>query len=119
MRAPSLTTDRSSAEIADYLLLQAINRAEALLAHLSESGILHPEDPVGSEALELDVRVEGFEPGDRYLLCSDGLTRVLTDRVLAQMLSVEKNPELCARRLLFVATQAHADDNVTVIVIDA
>jgi len=32
MRAPSLTTDRSSAEIADYLLLQAINRAEALLA---------------------------------------------------------------------------------------
>ena len=84
MRAPSLTTDRSSAEIADYLLLQAINRAAALLAHLSESGILHPEDPVGSEALELDVRVEGFEPGDRYLLCSDGLTRVLTDRVLAQ-----------------------------------
>jgi len=35
------------------------------------------------------------------------------------VLSVEKNPELCARRLLFVATQAHADDNVTVIVIDA
>jgi type VI secretion system protein ImpJ len=34
----------SSAEIADYLLLQAINRAEALLAHLAESGILHPED---------------------------------------------------------------------------
>jgi type VI secretion system protein ImpM len=73
----------------------------------------------GSEALELDLRVEGFEPGDRYLLCSDGLTRVLTDRVLAQMLSAEKNPELCARRLLFAATQAHADDNVTVIVIDA
>src|SRR4029077_18778688 len=44
MRAPSLTTDRSSAEIADYLLLQAINRAEALLAHLAESGVLHPED---------------------------------------------------------------------------
>ena len=34
----------SSAEIADYLLLQAINRAEALLAHLAESGVLHPED---------------------------------------------------------------------------
>jgi type VI secretion system protein ImpJ len=34
----------SSAEIADYLVLQAINRSEALLAHLAESGILHPED---------------------------------------------------------------------------
>jgi type VI secretion system protein ImpM len=73
----------------------------------------------GSEALELDLRVEGFEPGDRYLLCSDGLTRALTDRVLAQVLTAEKNSELCARRLLFAATQAHADDNVTVIVIDA
>jgi type VI secretion system protein ImpJ len=34
----------SSAEIADYLLLQTINRTEALLAHLNESGVLHPED---------------------------------------------------------------------------
>jgi len=43
----------------------------------------------------------------------------LTDRVLAQMLNRRKEPELCARGLLFAATQAHADDNVTVIVIDA
>jgi type VI secretion system protein ImpJ len=34
----------SSAEIADFLLLQSINRAEGLLAHLVESGLLHPED---------------------------------------------------------------------------
>jgi serine/threonine protein phosphatase PrpC len=73
----------------------------------------------GAETLELDLRVEGFEPGDRYLLCSDGLTRALNDRVLAQLLTAEKNPELCARRLLFAATQADADDNVTLIVIDA
>jgi type VI secretion system protein ImpJ len=43
--ARATSTGRSaSAEIADYLLLQAINRAEALLAHLAESGVLHPED---------------------------------------------------------------------------
>jgi len=34
----------SSAEIADYLLLQTINRSEALLSHLVDSGVLHPED---------------------------------------------------------------------------
>ena len=39
------STGRSnSAEIADYLLLQAINRSEALLAHLAEPGVLHPEE---------------------------------------------------------------------------
>jgi type VI secretion system protein ImpJ len=43
--ARATSTGRSaSAEIADYLLLQAINRAEALLAHLVDSGSLHPED---------------------------------------------------------------------------
>jgi type VI secretion system protein ImpJ len=34
----------SSAEISDFLMLQSINRAEGLLAHLVESGLLHPED---------------------------------------------------------------------------
>jgi protein phosphatase len=73
----------------------------------------------GSEALELDLRVAELEAGDRYLLCSDGLTHAVSDRVLRQLLSAEKNPELCARRLLFAANQAHADDNVTAVIIDA
>jgi type VI secretion system protein ImpM len=72
----------------------------------------------GVDALELDLRVEAVEPGDRFLLCSDGLTRALDDRVLSQLLAAEKIPELCTRRLLFAANQANADDNVTAVVID-
>ena len=34
----------SAAEIADFLMLQAINRYEPLLAHHADSGVLHPED---------------------------------------------------------------------------
>ena len=34
----------ASAEIADFLMLQAINRYEPLLAHCADSGVLHPED---------------------------------------------------------------------------
>jgi type VI secretion system protein ImpJ len=34
----------SSAEIADFLLLQAVNRIEPVVAHLSQGGVLHPED---------------------------------------------------------------------------
>jgi len=73
----------------------------------------------GSEALELDLRVEESEPGDRYLLCSDGLTRALSDRELSRVLTAEKDPELCVRRLLLAANEIHADDNVTAVVIDA
>jgi type VI secretion system protein ImpJ len=40
----SATGRGSSAEIADFLMLQAINRYEPLLAHCAASGLLHPED---------------------------------------------------------------------------
>jgi len=73
----------------------------------------------GSEALELDLRVERSETADRYLLCSDGLTRALNDQALSEVLTVEKDPELCGRRLLLAASEAAADDNVTAVVIDA
>jgi serine/threonine protein phosphatase PrpC len=73
----------------------------------------------GIETLELDLRVEPVEAGDRFLLCSDGLTRALDDRLLSQLLSAEKNPEMCVRRLVFAANRVPADDNVTAIVIDA
>ena len=73
----------------------------------------------GSEALELDLRVERSEARDRYLLCSDGLTRALNDHALSEVLTVEEDPQLCARRLLLAASEATADDNVTAVVIDA
>jgi len=73
----------------------------------------------GTDSLELDLRVEAVEPGDRFLLCSDGLTRALDDRMLSQLLAAERDPELCARRLVFAANQAHTDDNVTAVVIDS
>ncbi|HEX4387010.1 MAG TPA: type VI secretion system-associated protein TagF [Steroidobacteraceae bacterium] len=73
----------------------------------------------GIETLDLDLRVEPVEAGDRFLLCSDGLTRALDDRVLSQLLTAERNPELCVRRLVFAANRVPADDNVTAIVIDA
>jgi type VI secretion system protein ImpJ len=40
----SATGRGASAEIADFLMLQAINRYEPLLAHCAASGVLHPED---------------------------------------------------------------------------
>lgn len=40
----SATSRGAAAEIADFLMLQAINRYEPLLAHLVDSGVLHPED---------------------------------------------------------------------------
>jgi type VI secretion system protein ImpM len=72
----------------------------------------------GAEFLELDLRVEAVRPGDRFLLCSDGLTRALDDGKLARLLAAEKDLTLCTRGLLAAASQAQAVDNFTVVVID-
>ncbi len=72
----------------------------------------------GAETLELDLRVEAVRAGDRLLLCSDGLSRALDDSTLCRLLGAEKEPALCVRGLLAAATEAHADDNFTAVVVD-
>jgi type VI secretion system protein ImpM len=72
----------------------------------------------GTETLELDLRIEPTEPGDRFLLCSDGLTRALDDGRLLELLTAKKDPESCVRELLSAANGVPADDNVTAVVID-
>jgi serine/threonine protein phosphatase PrpC len=56
--------------------------------------------------------------GDRGLLCSDGLTTVVSaDTIEAEMLA-QPDPQTCAQRLLELALQGGGPDNITVIVAD-
>ncbi len=57
-------------------------------------------------------------PGDRMLVCSDGLTGELDDSTIATMLRAEPNPRVAAQRLVDAAVAAGGRDNVTVIVVD-
>jgi protein phosphatase len=59
------------------------------------------------------------EPGDLFLLCSDGLTRELSDPLLESMLAVDLPlEELCAR-LVNAAKKAGGHDNITCILVRA
>lgn len=74
---------------------------------------------VGGEAtLDLDVVNDRVHAGDRYLLCSDGLTHEIDDAAIKHILA--NNPlETCAQQLIEAALSAGGRDNVSVIVIDA
>jgi serine/threonine protein phosphatase PrpC len=72
----------------------------------------------GEAALHLDVRRDRVRLGDRYLLCSDGLTREVPDEQLAIALA-DGNVDQAAQALLNAALAAGARDNVTVVVIEA
>ena len=57
-------------------------------------------------------------PGDRYLLCSDGLSGVVTEQTLHQTLTSMRDPDQAAVQLVELAIRGGGPDNITVIVAD-
>lgn len=66
-----------------------------------------------------DVRVIDVRPGDRILLASDGLTGVVRDATLAEMLGRQGDPRESAHALVQHALISDSRDNVTCVVIHA
>jgi protein phosphatase len=72
----------------------------------------------GGSSLTLDARRDRVERGDRYLLCSDGLSRELRDDEIAPLLA-KGEVDFSATALVAATLRAGARDNVTVVVIEA
>jgi serine/threonine protein phosphatase PrpC len=92
--------------------------------HISpEAAGSHPQRNLVLEALtgeavkEPAMTVREARAGDRFLLCSDGLTDVVAREALAEALR-DGEPRECVDRLIALALEAGTRDNVTVIVAD-
>ncbi|MEO7096578.1 MAG: protein phosphatase 2C domain-containing protein [Polyangiales bacterium] len=69
------------------------------------------------EALRVSVRTHQIIPGDKYLICSDGLTGALDDDDLSDVIRVAKTPEEGVKLLIDMANEAGAEDNLAAVVI--
>lgn len=67
---------------------------------------------------ELDTFIMPTQPGDRWLLCSDGLSGVVDDPHTAKALSLGLAPGRTADTLLKQALDGGAPDNVTIVLVD-
>jgi protein phosphatase len=77
------------------------------------------EEYIGKETdLNPRTRWRRLRPGDRWLLCSDGLTRGLTDEALCRILRSHADPEAACRALIDAANAADGSDNITALVAD-
>jgi PPM family protein phosphatase len=72
----------------------------------------------GRSAAEPDLSVHQAQQGDRYLLCSDGLSGVVGDETLRDTLSVVEDPDVATRQLIELAIAGGGPDNITCIVAD-
>ncbi len=69
------------------------------------------------DVLEIDKLRGTYEPGDRFLLCSDGLSGFVSDEVIAQYMGTAPITSLC-NELIELAKQGGGRDNITAIVIE-
>jgi serine/threonine protein phosphatase PrpC len=111
--------------------LTQITRDHSYVEELVAAGALtreeartHPHRNIVTRALGIEpsVQVDAWEvaltPGDRYLLCSDGLFGEVDDHVIAQVLAGVADPQEAAERLVRMANEHGGRDNITAAVVD-
>lgn len=112
--------------------LEQLTDDHSLVAELMRSGKLspeeaetHPQRSVITRALgtEPDVDVDTFvletKPGDVFLLCSDGLTTMVSDREILELADGSGGDlDALARRLVEAANSSGGEDNITVVVFE-
>ena len=117
-----------------YLLrggnLQQLTNDHSLVAEQVRRGLITPQQAEESEMqsvllralgahpeVEIDLDETEIFPRDVLLLCSDGLTRMVTEPEIAGALQAETKPAAAAERLISLAKENGGIDNITVIVV--
>jgi serine/threonine protein phosphatase PrpC len=70
------------------------------------------------EQVEVDTHFRTCRPGDRFLLCSDGLTDLVSDDHIASILTQEMDPKKVCDRLLTLALDRGGVDNITALIVN-
>lgn len=111
-------------------ILQRLTSDHTLIAEQIRSGLIKPEEAHLSkmqnvliralgvqEQVELDVEERTLSEGDVVLLCTDGLTRMVSDSEIANILTQSADPQISADNLVSLANEHGGEDNVSVIVV--
>ncbi|GAA2557686.1 PP2C family protein-serine/threonine phosphatase [Pseudonocardia hydrocarbonoxydans] len=73
---------------------------------------------ITGQDIDPSLTIREARAGDRYLLCSDGLSGVVSDETLADTLRGYRDPRECADRMIELALRGGGPDNITCIVAD-
>ncbi|UCC98357.1 MAG: serine/threonine-protein phosphatase [Phycisphaerales bacterium] len=111
--------------------LVRLTRDHSVVSELIETGRIEPEEALDhtdsgqltryvgmEEKAHSHVRSFGLKKGDRILLCTDGLTDMVSDRGIAGILRTEADPHAACKSLVAAANRAGGHDNITTLIID-
>jgi serine/threonine protein phosphatase PrpC len=112
--------------------LQKLTEDHSLVAKLVESKQItdeevytHPQRNLiyrslgaGHRNVEVDIFHEVLRPGDKLLLCSDGLWEMVHHQDLEELLKEQSNPQVLCDKLITLANMNGGEDNITAIIVD-
>ncbi len=112
--------------------LRLLTRDHTVVQEMVEQGLLrdrdrdrHPESHVVTRAIgfepdvEVDTVMVPLVPGDRMMLCSDGLTACLSEQEIAGHMGQGTSPQELCKGMVVAALDAGAPDNVSVVAVFA
>ena len=118
-----------------YLLrdneLKALTKDHSLVAKLVEAKQIEPDDVythpqrnliyrslgAGHKNIEVDVFIETLQPGDTFLLCSDGLWEMVRHQDLEKILKEQSSLQKMCNRLIDLANKSGGEDNITAVLV--
>ncbi|XXF80072.1 Stp1/IreP family PP2C-type Ser/Thr phosphatase [Myxococcaceae bacterium GXIMD 01537] len=111
-------------------LIQQVSEDHSLVNEQIKAGMITPEEAKHSRYKNIITRSVGFEeevqvdvmglqaePGDVFLLCSDGLANMMEDREMFDVVRAAPRLQDVPQRLIDFANDRGGDDNITVIVV--
>ena len=116
--APTASRGRARAAQRDHSLVAELERSGQITAEAAEH---HPQRSIITRALgpEPDVEVDTYtlpgREGDVFLICSDGLTSMISDDEVTSILRSASSLDDAAEALVRAANQSGGKDNITVI----
>lgn len=111
--------------------IHQITRDHSLVEEMVRAGQLnreearnHPEKNIITRAVGVKNRVRidffdvGLYPGDKFLLCTDGLTNMVEDEDIYALVKKEPSLEAAVRKLVAAANRNGGRDNISVVLVD-
>lgn len=111
--------------------LAQLTKDHSLVAELVKNGEIseseakhHPQRNILTQALgsrgEMKVEFQSLalKPGDKFLLCTDGLSGMVDENWLGNILRLDEEPQILAEKLVNLANENGGSDNITVIIIE-
>lgn len=104
----------------DHSVVQQLVRAGAIS---EEEAQVHPYKNVITRCLGMQANVEPdimklmLQPGDRILMCSDGLSNMVTNALIQEVIVTHEDPKQACEKLVALANENGGTDNITVVLL--